>query len=110
MLFRSEIVKRRLLSLIKNNEDWPDLLLIDGGQAQLNFALKGVEEVGSHHGTFDVVALAKREEELYSPKFPRPVQLGKAHDGLKVLQHVRDESHRFAVTFQRKKRTKQTFS
>ncbi|MFT5170790.1 MAG: excinuclease ABC subunit C [Candidatus Marinamargulisbacteria bacterium] len=100
----NEVIRRRLLSIIRNGEEWPDLLLIDGGKPQLSFGYRAVQEIGMHHGHLDVVALAKKMEEIYMPDRGIPIRLGLDHPGLQILQQVRDEAHRFAVTFQRKRR------
>jgi len=81
----------------------PDVVLIDGGRGQLSAALEGVEEAGLA-GVLTVVALAKREEEVFVPWSAEPLDLPKDHPGLLLLQRVRDEAHRFAIGYHRAKR------
>lgn len=97
-----EAVKRRL-TRAEADGDLPDLILIDGGRGQLNFAYKALTELGLSH-KIDMISLAKREEEVYK-KDEEPLQIGPGR-GRFLLQYIRDESHRFAVTFQRSKRSK----
>lgn len=80
----------------------PDLMLIDGGLGQLHAAMGAMEKVGVTG--VDMLSLAKKEEIIYLPSRPNGVKLDKQHAGLKILQQVRDEAHRFAVQFQRHKR------
>jgi excinuclease ABC subunit C len=97
-----EVVRRRYSRLIREGKELPDLVLIDGGIGQVN-AAKGVfDELGMGS---DVVGLAKREEELWLPHAPKPVILERRSEALKVLQHVRDETHRFATSFNQKLRS-----
>ncbi len=81
----------------------PDLLIIDGGLPQLGAGLQALEEVGITAGV-EIVALAKREELLYRPNVSEPVALSKASESLYLVQRIRDEAHRFAITFHRSKR------
>ncbi len=80
----------------------PDLLLIDGGKGQLNAALEVLDELDIRH--FPICSLAKREEEIYLPGFSYPLRLDRRNPGLRLLQQVRDESHRFGITYHRKLR------
>jgi excinuclease ABC subunit C len=101
-----EAVQRRYSRLIREGKELPDLVLIDGGIGQVN-AAKGVfDELGMDS---DVVGLAKRDEELWLPHSRRPIQLSKRSEALKVLQFVRDETHRFATTLNQKLRSKDLF-
>ncbi len=85
----------------------PDLILIDGGRGQLNAALEALTELGVEETP--IVGLAKREEELYLPGRPEPLRLPRHDAGLKTLQLIRDESHRFAVSRHRRRRHNRTF-
>ncbi|MDR2159312.1 MAG: UvrB/UvrC motif-containing protein [Treponema sp.] len=97
-----EVVRRRYSRLIREGKELPDLVLVDGGIGQVN-AAKGVfDELGMDS---DVAGLAKREEELWLPHAPEPVVLERRSEALKVLQHVRDETHRFATTFNQRLRS-----
>jgi excinuclease ABC subunit C len=80
----------------------PQLVLIDGGRGQLNAAQRAMEEVGV--SGIPVAALAKRLEEVYVPGNPDPIQIPRTSEALYILQHVRDEAHRFAIGFHRQRR------
>ncbi len=100
-----EVVFRRLKRMIAEKETFPDLLLIDGGKGQLNFALKAMQELNLTD-KISVISLAKREEEIFLPGRSESIKLGKEDPVLHLLQRVRDEAHRFAVTFQKTQRIK----
>jgi excinuclease ABC subunit C len=85
----------------------PDLVLVDGGKGQVN-AARGVLEELNIEG-LDVIGLAKRLEEIYTPGASSPVVLPKESHALLLLRHVRDEAHRFAVTYHRRLRTRRSF-
>ncbi len=104
-----EAVSRRLKRLQEGEDKWgqkPDLIVVDGGKPQLKAALEALEETGLA-GEIPVVALAKREEELYLPNRREPVRWPLASLSLRLLQHLRDESHRFALAYHRKLRDKE---
>ncbi|MDP2720933.1 MAG: excinuclease ABC subunit UvrC [bacterium] len=96
----SEILERRF----KNDWGHPDLVLIDGGKGQLNAALK---VVASFNLSLPVISLAKRLEEIYWADKTEPLRLPRESSALKLLQRIRDEAHRFAITYHRKLRSKQ---
>jgi len=96
-----EIVGRRLAQLARKGEPLPDLLLIDGGPGQLAAAMKAMKAQGVK---LPVISLAKRLEEIYSPQRSQPLLLDRAHPGLRLLQALRDEAHRFGITYHRKLR------
>jgi excinuclease ABC subunit C len=98
-----EVVRRRYSRLLREGAELPDLILIDGGIGQVNAAKGVLDELGI---SCDLVGLAKREEELYLPYTMEPIRLSQRSEGLKVLQFVRDESHRFATTLNQKLRSK----
>ncbi len=98
-----EAVHRRYSRLIREGKELPDLILIDGGIGQVNAAQAMLDDLGLDT---DVVGLAERDEELWLPNAKEPIKLSKRSEALKVLQHVRDETHRFAVTFNKKLRSK----
>jgi len=85
----------------------PDLVLIDGGKGQLGAAVVALQETGLD-AVVTVVSLAKREEEVFAPWSPDPLDLARDDPGLLLLQRVRDEAHRFALGFHRRKREAQT--
>jgi len=99
-----EVVERRYKRVLKESGSMPDLILIDGGPGQLSAAREALDAVG----VFDqpVASLAKKEELIYMPQIGEPLRLPGNSPALKLLQRVRDEAHRFAVTFQRSARKK----
>ncbi len=99
-----EIVGRYFVHLAENGKDNPDLLLIDGGKGQLNSALEALKDLNLPDQ--QVVSLAKRYEEVYLPGRSQPISLPKVSSSIKLLQKIRDEAHRFAVTYHRKLRSK----
>jgi excinuclease ABC subunit C len=85
----------------------PDLLVVDGGKGQLNVALAVLDEFGLRE-VVPAVGLAKQEEEIHLPDKSDPVVLPRTSEGLYLMQRIRDEAHRFAITYHRKVRSKQT--
>lgn len=106
--FRSmaEAVDRRYRRLLEESKPLPDLILIDGGRGQLNAALAALNKLGIEE--IPIAGLAKREEEIYVPDREEPIRLEKRDPALQLLQMVRDETHRFAVSSHRKRRSKRT--
>jgi excinuclease ABC subunit C len=102
-----EVVERRYSRMIDEDGPWPDLVVIDGGKGQLNAAMEVLRELDLMD-RFQVIGLAKRLEEVFRPADSDPVLIGKDSPALQLLQKVRNEAHRFAVTYQRKRRKKQT--
>jgi excinuclease ABC subunit C len=100
-----EIVFRRYKRMLDENEPLPDLIVIDGGKGQLGTALASLEKLDLM-GKVGVVSIAKKLEEIYYPGDPLPLHISKKSESLKVLQHIRNEAHRFAITFHRQKRSK----
>lgn len=107
--FRSiyEVVSRRFRSLSDNHESFPDILLIDGGKGQLSSAMAAFRDQGIDPPV--VISLAKREEEIYRPDTAEPLRLSRNAFALRILQYVRDESHRFAQHYHHILRGKATF-
>jgi len=101
-----QAVERRYKRILAEVGAMPDLILIDGGRTQLNAALQSLTALGVEETP--VVALAKREEEIYVPGVPVPLRLPRKDAGLQLLQQVRDEAHRFAVSRHRRRRDKRT--
>jgi len=101
-----EVVRRRYSRLIREGKELPDLILVDGGIGQVNAAKGVLDELGADCG---LVALAKREEELWLPSAKEPLVLSRQSEALKILQHVRDECHRFATGFNQRLRSKDLF-
>lgn len=102
----AEVVHRRYSRLKKEGRLMPDLILIDGGKGQLSAALHELTALGLN---LPVISLAKREEEIFIPGRRSPIILQKNSLGLKLLQRCRDEAHRFAISYHRKLRAKETF-
>lgn len=100
-----EVVFRRYKRLLDENQSLPDLIIIDGGKGQLSSALKSLEELNLR-GKIAVVGIAKRLEELFYPDDPVPLYLDKKSETLKIIQQLRNEAHRFGITFHRDKRSK----
>ncbi|MGF1669879.1 MAG: excinuclease ABC subunit UvrC [Balneolaceae bacterium] len=104
-----EVVRRRYERVKKEGLQIPDLLLVDGGKGQLNAALKALKDIDMEND-FDVAGLAKRLEEVFLPGKTDAVMIPKSSSSLKLLQKTRDEAHRFAITFHRKKRKQRTIT
>ena len=106
--FRSmaEAVDRRYRRLLEDQKALPDLILIDGGRGQLNAALAALNKLGVEE--IPIAGLAKREEEIYVPDRDEPLRLDRHDPALQLLQMVRDETHRFAVSSHRRRRSKRT--
>ena len=102
-----EVVSRRFRRLTEEGESYPDILLIDGGKGQLNAALEAMDQLGIKRPF--TISLAKREEEVYVPGEDEPRKLSRHSFGLRLLQYVRDESHRFAQHYHHLLRNKSTF-
>ena len=100
-----EIVTRRYTRLLEEKAPLPQLIIIDGGKGQLNAATEGLRELNLL-GKITIVGLAKRLEEIFYPGDPFPLVLDKTSETLKVIQHLRDEAHRFGITFHRHMRSK----
>jgi excinuclease ABC subunit C len=99
-----EVVERRYARLLEENGPWPDLVIIDGGKGQLSSAVESLRRVDVY-GRFPVVGLAKRLEEVFFPGRSESILIPRTSSSLRLIQRVRDEAHRFAVTAQRKQRT-----
>ncbi len=103
-LSMKEVLTRRLKHLGEENWEKPDLIIIDGGKGQLSSVTGIIKELGVEG--IDVVSLAKRYEEVYLPKKSKPVILPRNSGALFLFQRIRDEAHRFAITYHRKLRSK----
>jgi len=101
-----EIIERRYTRLLEEQGELPDLIVVDGGKGQLSSAVDVLTKLGL--GDQPVIGLAKRLEEVYLPGRTDPELIAKASSGLRLLQQVRDEAHRFAITFHRTLRAKRT--
>ena len=102
-----EVVYRRYLRLLNENHKLPDLILIDGGKGQLSAAKSSLDKLGL--GYITVIGIAKKLEEVYLPGFSEPQNISKTSPSLYLLRRIRDEVHRFAITFHRQKRDKSMY-
>ena len=100
-----EVVYRRYKRLLDENQSLPQLIIIDGGKGQLSSALKSLDKLGLR-GKITIVGIAKRLEEIYFPGDTLPIYINKRSESLKLIQHLRNEAHRFGITFHRNKRSK----
>lgn len=99
-----EVVHRRYARLVREGRPLPDLILLDGGRGQLNAALSVLDKLSLD---IQVAAIAKREEEIYLPGWPTPMKIPRDDRGLLYLREIRDEAHRFAITYHRLLRRKE---
>jgi excinuclease ABC subunit C len=104
-----EIIHRRYKRLTEEGKPLPQLIVVDGGKGQLSAALKSLNALGLA-GKMTVIGIAKKLEEIYYPNDPLPMYLDKKSETLKVIQHMRDEAHRFGITHHRRRREKATMS
>jgi len=100
-----EIVFRRYRRILDEAETLPDLIVVDGGKGQLSSACEALKEL-KIYGHVPIIGIAKKLEEIYYPEDPFPLHINKKSQGLLLLQQIRDEAHRFAITFHRQKRSK----
>ncbi len=100
-----EAVFRRYKRMLDEGQSLPQLIVIDGGKGQLSSALKALEELGLRK-KIAIVGIAKRLEEIYFPGDSLPIYIDKRSESLKVIQHMRNEAHRFGITHHRDKRSK----
>ncbi|MBN3584027.1 excinuclease ABC subunit C [Algoriphagus aestuarii] len=103
-----EIVTRRYKRLVEEGKPLPKLIVIDGGKGQLSSAVEALQELGVY-GKMPIIGIAKRLEEIYFPGDSYPIHIDKKSESLRLLQRIRDEAHRFAITFHRKVRSKNAF-
>jgi excinuclease ABC subunit C len=99
-----EIVYRRYHRLMGESKPLPQLIVIDGGKGQLSAAVNSLHKLGIY-GKLGIIGIAKKLEEIYFPGDSLPVYLDKSSITLKVIQQIRDEAHRFGITFHRQKRS-----
>jgi excinuclease ABC subunit C len=103
-----EVIKRRYSRIVEENQTPPDLIMVDGGKGQLSSAIKILKEINL--ANFEIIGLAKRLEEVFLPEHSEAQTIPRTSSSLKLLQHIRDEAHRFAITFHRQRRDKRTFT
>ncbi len=99
-----EVVYRRYKRLIDEEKSLPQLIVVDGGKGQLNSAVKSLEKLDIKDNV-TIIGIAKRLEEIFYPGDPIPLYLDKNSESLKVIQHIRNEAHRFGIKFHRNKRS-----
>ena len=107
----NEVVTRRYSKLLKEEKPFPELIVIDGGKGQLGAAMEALHSLepdGLSFENFDIMGLAKRQEEIYFPGRSNPILLSRRSEALHLLQHIRNEAHRFAITYHRKLRAKRS--
>ena len=100
-----EVLTRRYTRLMEEGEELPQLIVVDGGKGQLSAAVEALDDMGMR-GTIAVVGIAKRLEEIYFPGDSIPLYIDKNSESLRVVQHLRDEAHRFGITHHRNRRSK----
>ena len=103
-----EVLTRRYGRALEGEGVFPDLVLLDGGRGQLHAGMKALEDLGLDY--LPIASLAKRAEEVYTPEHLQPLVLDLASPGLQALQKIRDEAHRFAITYHKKLRHRRTIS
>jgi len=104
----TEVVGRRYKRLIEEEMPLPKLIVIDGGKGQLSSAVEALKQLNIY-GKIPIIGIAKRLEEIYFPGDQYPVHIDKKSESLRLLQKIRDEAHRFAITFHRNIRSKKAF-
>jgi len=100
-----EVLTRRYTRLMQEGEGLPQLIVVDGGKGQLSAAVEALDDMGLR-GKIAVVGIAKRLEEIYFPGDSIPLYIDKNSETLRVVQHLRDEAHRFGITHHRNRRSK----
>lgn len=103
-----EVVYRRYKRVLEENEPFPQLIIIDGGKGQLNAAIEALDELNAKNKT-TTIGLAKNEEQIFFPGDQQPLKLPYNNESLKLIRAIRNEVHRFGISFHRQKRSKGTF-
>ena len=104
----TEVVGRRYKRLLEEEKPLPKLIVIDGGKGQLSASVEALRGLGIY-GKIPIIGIAKRLEEIYFPEDSYPIYIDKKSESLRLLQRIRDEAHRFAITFHRDVRSKKAF-
>ncbi len=99
-----EVVRRRYARLLDENQKLPELIVIDGGKGQLNAAVNALKDLNVYE-ELRIIGIAKKLEEIYFPGDPVPLYIDKNSESLKIIQHLRNEAHRFGISFHRQKRS-----
>ena len=100
-----EVLTRRYTRLLDEGQSLPQLIIVDGGKGQLSAAVEVLDELGLR-GKIAIIGIAERLEEIYFPGDSVPLYINKNSESLRVIQHLRDEAHRFGITHHRKRRSK----
>lgn len=103
-----EIVTRRYKRIMEEQGEYPQLIIVDGGKGQLSSACEALQELGLY-GKIPIIGIAKKLEEIYYPEDNLPLLISKKSPALLLIQRIRDEAHRLAITFHRQKRSQNTF-
>jgi excinuclease ABC subunit C len=103
-----EVVSRRYTRVLEEQSQLPDLIVVDGGKGQLSAACDALKALGIY-GKVPIVGIAKRLEEIYFPEDSLPLYIDKKSESLRLIQQIRDEAHRFAITYHRDKRSRNAF-
>lgn len=103
-----EIVGRRYKRIMEEEGEYPQLIIVDGGKGQLSSACEALQDLGLY-GKIPIIGIAKKLEEIYYPEDPLPLLISKKSPALLLIQRIRDEAHRFAITFHRQKRSTSSF-
>jgi excinuclease ABC subunit C len=103
----TEVIYRRYKRMLDEKEPLPQLIIIDGGKGQLSSSVKALKTLGLY-GEIAIISIAKRLEELFFPEDSVPLHLDKKSETLKIIQQMRDETHRFSITHHKNKRNKGT--
>jgi excinuclease ABC subunit C len=103
-----EVVTRRYTRVLEEESGLPDLIVVDGGKGQLSAACDALKAL-QLYGKIPIVGIAKRLEEIYFPEDPLPLYIDKKSESLRLIQQIRDEAHRFAITYHRDKRSRNAF-
>jgi excinuclease ABC subunit C len=98
-----EVVQRRYRAVLERGGPFPDLIVVDGGRGQLSAAYEALEQIGL--ANLVAIGIAKKEELLFTRNSPEPLALAEDDPALLLVERIRDEAHRFAVTFHRKARS-----
>ena len=101
-----EVVTRRYKRLMQENQSFPNLIIIDGGKGQLDSGIKALDELNLYK-KIPIISIAKREEEIYLENKIHPIKLDKRNSALQLVQRIRDEAHRFAITYNKLLRKKE---